>query len=226
MEIIRGPQALIYGTNPPGGVVNITTKKAQFGKTRGSVQARFDEEGSWRFQLDTNISGKILNRRAAIRIGLLDADINYWRDGIGREAYGQYVEAAVELIPASQTTFRFEWENLMDYAVEPSLRRTIFGAASTRFPLGVPDSTPISVLVATNHPALATIMNGKLTWENMDSLAGTSNATRRHQQFFSATLSSRLAPWLDGQIVASMAPRWTRRVNAGNFLGSSLFSVD
>lgn len=218
MEIIRGPQALIYGTNPPGGVVNISTKKALFGTNKGSVQAILDEESSRRFQLDANLSGKLLNRNAAIRVALLESDINYWRHGIGRETSGQFVEAAFELIPASRTTLRFEWENVEDYAIEPTPRRTIFGINTGRFPLGVPDGTPISVLLATNHPAASVILDGKLSWENIDSLAGTGNSTRRQQEFMSATLSSQLTPWLDGQIVAAKAPRWTRRAVPGSMV--------
>ncbi len=218
MEVIRGPQALIYGTNPPGGVVNITTKKAHFGRTHGSVQAMFDEEGSQRLQLDLNIARKIFNRNAAIRVGLVEADIDYWRDYIGRDTSGQFVEAALELIPASRTTLRLEWENVRDYAIEPTSRRTIFGINTGRHAYGVPDGTPISLLLATGHPAAAAILDGKLSWDNIDSLTGTANATRRRQEFLSATLSSRLTPWLEGQVVAATAPRWTRRAVPGSMV--------
>jgi outer membrane receptor protein involved in Fe transport len=218
MEIIRGPQALIYGTNPPGGVVNITSKKALFGTTRGSVQAMIDEEGSERFQLDLNAAGKLLDRNAAIRVSLLDADINYWRHGIGRETTGRYAEAAYEIFPESRTQLRLEYENIEDYAVEPSPRRTIFGINTGRFALGVPDGTPLSVLLATNHPAVGTILDGKLSWENVDSIAGSANATKRRQEYFAATLSSRITPWLEGQIIAAKAPRWTRRLVPGSIV--------
>jgi len=218
MEVIRGPQALIYGTNPPGGIVNITTKKALFGRTHGSVQAMFDEEGSQRLQLDLNIARNIFNRNAAIRVGLVESDIDYWRDNIGRDTSGQFVEAAVELIPASRTTLRLEWENVRDYAIEPTSRRTIFGINTGRHAFGVPDGTPISLLLATNHAAASAILDGKLSWDNIDSLAGTANATRRRQEFLSATLSSRLTPWLEAQVVAATAPRWTRRAVPGSMV--------
>ncbi len=212
MEIIRGPQALLYGTNPPGGIVNIMTKKALFNRTFGSVQARFDDLDSRRFQLDANVSRELLNRKAAIRLALYDADINYWRDGIGRESHGLQAEMAIELIPASQTILRLEWETIKDTAIEPSQRRTVFGAQ------GIPNDTPLSVLLANNHPALSSIVYGRIDWDTVDSLSGNASATHRHQRYFSATLTSKIQPWLDAKIVAAKAPRWTRRLVPGSIL--------
>lgn len=212
MEIIRGPQALLYGTNPPGGIVNIMTKKAIFGRTQGRVQAIFDNEGSRRFQVDGNVSGTVFSRRAAIRLALFDSDINYWRQGIGRESHGQYVEAAFELHPKTQTTVRFEWENMKDYATEPSPRRTVFGAP------GIPNNTPLSLLLARNDPALSSIVYGRINWETVDSTGGSAQGTHRHQEYFGLTVTSKLANWVDLKVVAATAPRFTRRLGPGSVL--------
>jgi outer membrane receptor protein involved in Fe transport len=212
MEIIRGPQALLYGTNPPGGIVNIMTKRAFFDRSFGSVQARFDDLGSRRFQLDANVAGQLLHRRAAVRAAVYDADIKYWREGIGRESHGLYLESAIELIPASQTILRFELENVLDTAIEPNQRRTVFGAA------GVPNNTPLSLLLARQDSALDSIVYGNINWRTVDSLSGTAGATRRHQRYFGLTLTSKVGSWLDVKLVAATAPRWTRRIAAGSFL--------
>src|SRR6185436_538609 len=103
----------------------------------------------------------------------------FWRDHISRDTYGQYVDAAVELFPATQTVLRFEWENLIDNAVEPSARPLVTG-----IPTVVPNNTPLQLLLARHDPALAQIAGGSITWENVMSLKGDSNATKRHQKNF------------------------------------------
>ncbi len=212
MEIIRGPQALLYGATPPGGVTNMMTKKAVYGRRFYEVQGQVDSEGAQRYQLDANIAGTLLGRRAAVRLAGFYGDIKFWRTNVSRDTTGQYGEAAIELFPATKTTLRVEVENLMDLAVEPSGRPLVTG-----IPTRVANNTPLPLLLARHDPALAAIADGMITWDNVMSLKGNSNATMRHLQNFTVTGSSQLASWLHGQITASEAPRWTRRVNAVNF---------
>jgi len=63
MEIIRGPQSLLYGTNPAGGVINAVTKKAIFGRTFYTPSIMVDNFGTRRYQLDANVSGTVMDRR-------------------------------------------------------------------------------------------------------------------------------------------------------------------
>lgn len=213
LEIIRGPQALLYGPNPPGGIVNIMTKKAIFDSNFGSIELKVDDYSSKRLQFDGNVSGKIGERRVATRLALLGADINYWRENIGREAYGFHSETAIELFPASQTILRFEWEKVSDTSIEPTLqRRTISGME------GVPNNKPLALLLVEEDPVLEQIIYGRINWETLHSLAGTAQATRRIQDYYALTLTSQLTSWLDVKVVGAMAPRWTRRIAPGSFL--------
>ncbi|MDR0902786.1 MAG: TonB-dependent receptor plug domain-containing protein, partial [Opitutaceae bacterium] len=221
MEIIRGPQALIYGINPPGGVVNITTKKAVFGKTFARGTFRYDQEYSKRWLLDANVSGeyhlgkKGPANRFAVRVALIRDDTNYWRDMLGKEARGEFIEAGIELHRPTRTTLRVEWEKMKDTSVNSVQRVYLWGANKEAYGY-VPDQTPLTLLLANNDSRLGQMFNGKITWDTVESINGTGNATRREQETLSATLSSKLLPWLEAQVVASKSDRYTRGVNAGS----------
>jgi vitamin B12 transporter len=46
IEILRGPQSTLYGSEALGGVINIVTKQAE-GKPTGSLQAEYDSFNTW-----------------------------------------------------------------------------------------------------------------------------------------------------------------------------------
>jgi len=198
LEVIRGPQSLLYGNNPAGGILNVATKKAQFGGRFASTEFKTDQFGSLRYQFDANFSGKLLDRRVALRLAALKSDQNFWREVIGRKTTGGYVEAAVELLPDSNTVLRFELEDRFDTSVQANRRILVAG-----IPALVPNNTPLAVLLARRDPALAQIAGGMINWENVDVLGGNSFTRRRWEHFETATLSSRLGPWLQGQIVGT-----------------------
>ena len=198
LEVIRGPQSLLYGNNPAGGVINVSTKKASFGGDFASAEFKTDTYGSLRYQLDANYSGKLLNRRAALRLAALKSDQNFWREVIGRKTTGVFVEAAVELLPASDTVLRLEIEDRFDTLIQATRRVLVSGA-----PPLVPNNSTLAVLLARHDPALKQIAGGVIDWENVDVLSGNAFARRRWEQFQNLTLSSQLAPWLQGQLVGT-----------------------
>jgi outer membrane receptor protein involved in Fe transport len=228
MEIIRGPQALIYGINPPGGVVNITTKKAVFGKTFARATFRYDQEWSKRWLLDANFSGSYhLGRtgpdnRFAVRVALIRDDTNYWKDLLGRETRGEFLEAGLELHRPTRTTLRVEWEKMGDRSTDGTQRVYLWGANKEQYGY-VPDQTALSLMLANNDSRVDGLFQGKINWNTVESLNGTGNGTRRDQETFSATLSSKILPWLEAQVVAAKSIRSTRTVNAsGNMVRAPL----
>ncbi len=212
MEIIRGPQSLLFGAGSTGGVINLQTKKAQFGRTFAQPTFRVDSLGSQRFELDANVYRKVAGRRVALRLGAVRSDQNFWRELLYRQTKGYYGEMAVELLPASNTVFRFEVEDRISEGVEAKSQNTVSG-----IPTVVPNNSFLAVLLANRSPALSQIANGRITWKNVDSLAGNSNASRRHEQFYTATLQSRLAPWLHGQATAVYQPFGLKRTSPNTF---------
>ncbi|MFM8335509.1 MAG: TonB-dependent siderophore receptor [Opitutaceae bacterium] len=198
LEVIRGPQSLLYGNNPAGGVINVTTKKAQFGGNFVSAEYKTDEFGSARYQLDANYATKLGPRRVAVRLAALKSDQNFWREVIGRKTTGIFVEAAAEIFPASDTVLRFEVEDRFDTSIQANRRVLVSGA-----PALVPNNTPLALLLARNDPALGQIAGGMLNWQNVDVLDGNSFARRRWEQFQNLTLSTRVASWLRAQVVGT-----------------------
>lgn len=198
LEVIRGPQSLLYGNNPAGGVINVSTKKASFGGNFASAEFKTDTYGSLRYQLDANYSGKVFNRRAAVRFAALKSDQNFWREVIGRKTTGIFVETAAEIFPASDTVLRFEVEDRFDTSIQATRRVLVSGA-----PTLIPNNSTLAVLLARRDPALRQIAGGIIDWENVDALSGNAFARRRWEQFQNVTLSSRIAPWLQGQIIGT-----------------------
>ncbi len=212
MEIIRGPQSLLYGAGSTGGVINLQTKKARFGRTTFQPSVRIDSQGSQRFEIDANLYRKVAGRRAALRLAAVRSDQNFWREMLYRETRGYFAEAAVELFPASQTVLRFEFEDRVAEGTEARSQATVAGV-----PTVVPNNSHLAVLLADRSPALAQIARDRITWENVDSLAGNSNASRRHERFYATTLSSQFTSWLQGQVSAVHQPSGLHRISPNSF---------
>ena len=197
MELIRGPQSLLFGISPAGALMNATTKRAMFGANKGSVMLRTDAYGSRRFELDTNLSGKIGQRRVALRIAAFDADTKFWRDFIHAKGRGVYAQVSAELFPASQTILKVSIDDRGMLSVQPKLQNLVTG-----IPNVVPNNSVLSVLLATKSPALAQIANGKLTWENIDTFGGNATYQYRRERFDEISLTSKITPWLHAQLQA------------------------
>ena len=174
LEVIRGPQSLLYGNNPAGGVINVVVKKAAFGARSLSLEHKTDEFGTARFQVDANTSGTFRGCRVALRLAAVSSQQNFWREVLSRNTTGLLVDAAVELLPASATVLRLEVEDRFDTSIQANRRLLVSGA-----PTLVPNNTPLTVLLAREDPALARIAGGMLNWRNVDVLGGNSFARRR-----------------------------------------------
>ena len=212
MEVIRGPQSLLFGISPAGALMNATTKRAMLGANNGSIMLRADANGTRRYELDANLSRKLGQRRVALRLAAFDADTKFWRDVIHAKGHGVYAQLAAELLPASQTTLRVTFDDRSMLSVQPRLQNLVTG-----IPTVVPNNSVLSVLLGTKSPALAQIANGKLTWENIDTFAGNSQYQYRRERFDEIALSSRILPWLHGQLQAYETYAFVDNASGGSF---------
>ena len=104
IEVLRGPNALLYGDAAPGGLVNIISKRAVF-RDFGKVRV---QTGSWnrlRGEIDYN---KRLGSQLAMRANLVNSRYRDFRDY--RKADFQGAQLAVTYRPFKHTQIRAEGE--------------------------------------------------------------------------------------------------------------------
>lgn len=85
VEILRGPNALLFGRGGTGGILNRVTKKGVLGETFGEAQASIDTFGGWSLQGDINLS---TSDNAAFRLNASYEDLDNHRDFFGGERIG------------------------------------------------------------------------------------------------------------------------------------------
>ena len=54
VEILRGPASVLYGQNPPGGVINTVSKRPQFDGGSGQVSVEYGSYDRTQISLDVN----------------------------------------------------------------------------------------------------------------------------------------------------------------------------
>lgn len=100
IEFNRGPGGLAFGDVDAGGIVNVSTKRANF-RPAYSVQVRFDDWGTKRASLDLN--RPLVENTLALRVNAVGSDRESWRQRGGSKL--QAYAAALRWQPARKTTF-------------------------------------------------------------------------------------------------------------------------
>ncbi len=77
IDILRGPNSILYGLGSPAGIINASTRSAEF-RNRGNFQARTGSYGSMRSSLDIN--QQIIPGVLAMRVDGLWAERKYQQD--------------------------------------------------------------------------------------------------------------------------------------------------
>lgn len=85
VEILRGPNALLFGRGGTGGLINRVTKKANIGETFTGYQASVDTFGAFGVQLDSNFD---TGEKSAVRVNALYENLNNHRDFYDGERIG------------------------------------------------------------------------------------------------------------------------------------------
>jgi outer membrane receptor protein involved in Fe transport len=112
-EILRGPQAFLYGEGTAGGVLNQQTKQA-FGRNAEKVTLMFGSNDLYRAELDVN---RRLSPKLAARVVLVAHHENAFQHHTGRDFYGAF--GAINYRPFKNTNINFEVEYRLQDGVMP-----------------------------------------------------------------------------------------------------------
>ena len=106
VEILRGPNALLFGRGGTGGVLNRVTKKGVFGETFGGGQIAVDTFGEFSIQGDFNLSS---GENAAFRLNASYESLNNHRDFYDGERIGINPTARFQLSPGTTLDLSYEY---------------------------------------------------------------------------------------------------------------------
>lgn len=93
-EILRGPNALLFGRGGTGGILNRVTKKGVIGENFTGYKASSDTYGEFDVQIDANFSA---NENSAFRLNAFYEGLNNHRDFYDGERFGVNPTAKFEL---------------------------------------------------------------------------------------------------------------------------------
>ncbi|HET8818010.1 MAG TPA: TonB-dependent siderophore receptor [Xanthomonadaceae bacterium] len=136
VEVLKGPNAMIFGRGGTGGVINRVTKQARWGASRDATL----QLGSWNRRRVTTDLGQPVNDALAFRITGLYEDSESFRDGYELERWG--INPSVAFRVGEDTIVHADIEHFEDDRVTdrgvPSHARSFDGR---RLPVEVDRST-------------------------------------------------------------------------------------
>lgn len=106
VEILRGPNALLFGRGGTGGIVNRVTKKGVFGETFGSAQVALDTFGEFGVYADFNLPA---GENAAFRLNAMYEGLNNHRDFYDGERIGINPTLRARLGPDTVIDLAYEY---------------------------------------------------------------------------------------------------------------------
>lgn len=108
VEILRGPNALLFGRGGTGGILNRVTKKADIDEAFTGYQASVDTIGAFSGQIDSNF---VVSDTAGFRINAYYESLENHRDFYDGDNYGINPTARFELSPATTLDLAYEYAN-------------------------------------------------------------------------------------------------------------------
>jgi catecholate siderophore receptor len=108
VEVLKGPNAMLFGRGGAGGVVNRATRQADWSRTREVVL----QGGTYGNRRTTADLGDRLGNAAAARTTVLYENSGSHRDGVSVERYG--VNPTLAFTPGAQTLLRVGYEYFHD----------------------------------------------------------------------------------------------------------------
>lgn len=108
VEVLRGPNALLFGRGGTGGILNRVTKKGVLGEAFTDYQANLNSFGGFGGQIDANV---VTSDTSAIRINAYYESLEGHRDFFEGDNYGVNPTARFALSPATTLDLSYEYAN-------------------------------------------------------------------------------------------------------------------
>ncbi len=213
-EVIMGPQALLYGNGGGGGVVNLVSKQARFGRrANGSIRLQTDQYGGNQGTLDYGWG----NKTFAVRAAFINTNAHSRRVNINSQLDGQYVQFAAKLF--GNTTVRLLGQQTSNNRNIPS--NVTFGALSAAN--DARNGQFLHYLLATNQINASeagpsgggAIAGGAINWDNVDSFFGWRFSERTVNTMGTLTLETQWSPTVNSQFAIGYKDFHNRLFNAG-----------
>ena len=188
VEVLRGPNALLFGRGGTGGIINRVTKKAVIGEEFGSVDVGTDTFGSLDLAYDYNVSS---TDDSAFRINIHTDSLANHRDFYDGERVG--INPTMKFVMSDDTTLDLSYEYIDHERFIDRGVPTINGA---------PDESLIDIVFGTPEinttTVEATIFRGTLSHVFSDTRKG--NLTV-HSSSFEKMYQNLYASGYDGTLV-------------------------
>jgi outer membrane receptor protein involved in Fe transport len=171
VEIINGPQSLLYGNGGGGGVINVVTKQARFGNPLfGSLKFQVDQYGHRGAAVDVGLG----RRRFAVRMSAVKEEVGTRRTNINGPLNGLYGQIAAKLF--EHTVVRFSGGHSTYKNTAPT--NLALTAASTA--TDARNTQPLAYLLASGQIGASAagpsgagpVANGTIDWDNVNSFSG------------------------------------------------------
>jgi len=106
VEILRGPNALLFGRGGTGGILNRVTKKGVYNENFTDYQASVDTFGAFGVQIDANLSN---SNKAAVRVNAMYEHLNNHRDFYDGDRIGFNPTVRFEAGPDTTVDLSYEY---------------------------------------------------------------------------------------------------------------------
>ena len=140
VEVLRGPNALLFGRGGTGGIINRVSKKAQIGETFGSFDIGADDFGAFDFAADYNTT---TGDNTALRINIHSDQLENHRDSYDGDRTGFNPTLRIQMSEATTLDLSYEYvdhERFIDRGIptlngkpyEP-LKDVVFGTSAVNY---------------------------------------------------------------------------------------------
>lgn len=221
VEVINGPQSLLYGNGGGGGVVNTILKQARFGtRDKGSLKLQIDQYDHELAQFDYSLSRGPL----AATISLLHEDLGDRRDWMGGPLKGIYGQLAFKLGSHSILRLSGKYTDLHRFTQQSAIMDQIGGTA-----VDARHNQRLRYLLATGQieasaegpSGAGPLLNGHVNWDNVDSFGGALREEISTSKMGAMTVESNWRPWLATQLSVGY---WTKDSMIGYGSGVDFFA--